>query len=100
MRAINKYLKASTKAGQNIIERGMRDIGYDLHDVYTAFSYDKYKAWSDCIALKNSMMDSTGFGICSKNSFGFTCSWNATIDLERVLIYCTPSNTYCVYLDR
>ena len=100
MRKIDRVLKGSTKAGQDIIARAMNDIGYDLQDVYSSFSRDKYNHWSDCIALKNSLCGSN-FSICSKNTYGFTCSFEAWENgIEHYLVFCTKDHTYKVYTDR
>lgn len=100
MRKITQYVKASTAKGRRLIESGSRDIGTELYHIYSRYSQGMVNAWKACREMYANMEESTAWSICSKNSYGFTCSWCAKLDGEEVLIFCTPSNTYCIYLDK
>lgn len=95
-----KELKASTKAGKNIIERASYFDGRRLEDVYTSYSVEKARAYEWCFNEYMNTEDSRGFQICSHNTFGFTCAWYGTRDGEPILRYETKDNTYIVWLDR
>lgn len=99
MRTIDRVVKGSTKAGQALISRALEDIGYNLHEVYGSFSRDKYNAWSSCIELMHKL-NGSNFAICSKNTFGFTCSFVYYEEGEHVLVYCTKDHTYKIYTQR
>ena len=100
MRKITQYVKGSTAKGRRLIESGSRNIGTELRHIYGRYSQSMVNAWEDCWKTYREMEDSTAWSICSKNSYGFTCSWCAKLNGEEVMIFCTPSNTYCIYLDR
>ena len=100
MRRIDKYVKGSTKRGQRLIESGSQRIGYRLSQVYSSWSSEKESHFDSCFETYAKMDDSEAFGICSKNTYGFTCSWVATLNGENVMIFCTKDHTYCIYLDK
>ena len=93
-------LKASTKKGQEIIARGINYEGINLSDVYDNWSSEKEKAYDWCRAQFVETENSTGFSICSHNTFMFTCSWFGTKDGENIMRYETASNSYLVWLNR
>lgn len=93
-------LKASTKRGQDIISRGSHYIGERLGQVYDSWSYAKQSAYDRCFHEYAETENSSSFSICSKNTFGFTCSWLGTKDGENILRYETKDNSYLVWLDR
>ena len=93
-------LKASTKKGQEIIARGSIHKGTILSEVYDNWSSRKENAFDWCRAQYIETENSTGFSICSHNTFMFTCSWVGTKDDENIMRYETPSNSYLVWLDR
>lgn len=95
-----RELKASTKAGQNIIEKASKHEGYWLHQVYDKWSSAKEQAWNWCFDQFRQTENSEEFSICSHNSFGFVCSWVGTKDGENILRYETKDNSYLVWLDR
>ena len=95
-----RELKASTKAGQNILERARRCEGFTLDDVYTRCSPAKEKAYRDCWEMFLNTEKSAGFRICSFNTFGFTCSWRGEQDGERIMRYETKDNSYLIWLER
>lgn len=100
MREIDKFVNGSTVKGQHLLNSAKHYLGTTLSDVYSSYSYDKEKEYNRCKDLFNSMKDATAFSICSKNTWAFTCSWLATFEGESVTIFCTASNTYCIYNDR
>lgn len=95
-----RELKASTKAGQNILEKAQNYDGYFLHDVYDRPSHAKEQAWDWCWEQFRATEDADGFSICSHNTFGFTCSWFGTKDGENICRFETKDNSYLVWLDR
>lgn len=100
MRNITKYVKGSTKLGQRLVASGSCWIGGTLRQVYDKWSSDKEYHYNNCYEMYAKMNNSEAFGICSKNTYGFTCSWVATLHGENVMIFCTKDNTYCIYLDK
>ena len=95
-----KELKASTKAGQNIIAKASRYCGTELTDVYDRISAYKERAYRWCMEEFNKTDDAWAFHICSYNTFAFTCRWQGTKDGENILRYETKDNSYLVWLDR
>ncbi len=95
-----KELKLSTKAGQNIYNRGYNYEGYHLRNVYDTWSYAKETAYNWCFEQFIATENSKSFSICSHNTFGFTCSWLGTKDGENIMRYETKDNSYLVWLDR
>ena len=95
-----KYFKARTKRGQQLIAMGSRFEGITLYQVYDSFSADKARAYDWCYEQYLATDDHDAFGICSHNSFQFTCSWVGTLNGENILRIETANNTYIVYLDK
>ena len=95
-----KELKASTKAGQQIISRGQHWEGDDLHAVYAKPSYAKQEAFDRCWDLFCEMVNSEMFGICSHNTHSFSVSWLAEFEQEPVMVVITRDNNYMVFLNR
>lgn len=95
-----KELKASTKAGQNIIAKASHKEGWNLESVYNSYSTEKARAFDWCLNEFKNTEDSRGFAINSHNTFGFTCSWLGIKDGENILRFETKDNSYLVWLDR
>ena len=95
-----RELKASTKAGQNIIAKASNYDGFWLRDVYDTWSTAKERAYNWCYDQFLQTENSEEFSICSHNTFGFTCSWFGTKAGENILRYETKDNSYLVWLDR
>ena len=95
-----KTLKASTKAGQNILRRAEHNEGYFLSEVYSSFSQEKENAWKLCEYEYLTSDSHSNFHICSHNTFGFTVAWLCKIHEEECLWYETKDNIYIVYLDK
>lgn len=95
-----RELKASTKAGKEIITRGAFHQGVYLEDVYGSYSKEKERAYDWCVHEHLKTENSYGFHICSHNTFGFTCSWFGVKDGENIMRYETKDNSYLVWLDR
>ena len=95
-----RELKASTKKGQEIIEKASHYTGTRLHEVYDSWSQAKENAYNWCWEEYCNTEKSSGFGICSANTFGFTVSWCGVKDGEDILRYETKDNSYLVWLDR
>lgn len=95
-----KELKASTKAGQNIISRAKNYEGYFLSEVYSSWSAEKQRAWDWCEHQYYTSDQAEGFHICSHNSFSFSVAWKCVYNEENVLRLETSNNSYIVYLDR
>ena len=94
-----KILKASTKAGQNILRKAEYNEGYFLSQVYTSFSQQKENAWKWCEHEYLTSDSHSNFHICGHNTFGFTVAWECYYNEERALRMETKDNTYIVYLD-
>lgn len=95
-----RELKYSTKAGKNIVERATQWEGDYLWQVYYKWSEAKQRAFDWCYEQFCDTEDSDSFGICSHNTFGFTCSWLGKKDGEDILRYETKDNSYLVWLER
>ena len=95
-----RELKASTKAGQNIIERAKENIGTHLTDVYGTYSRAKEQAYNWCREEYVNTENSNYFHICSANIFCFTVAWYGTMNSENILRFETRDNSYLVWLDR
>ena len=93
-------LKASTKKGQEIIARGSYNEGTTLSEVYANWSSRKENAFDWCRTQYIETENSTGFSICSHNTFMFSCSWLGTKDGENIMRFETSKNSYLVWLDR
>lgn len=95
-----RELKASTKAGQNIIARAQNNEGSELLDVYGKVSPAKIKAYAECWRMCELTQYAHNFHICSHNTFGFTVAWRGMMDGEEILRYETKDNSYLVWLER
>lgn len=95
-----KVLKASTKAGENILRRAEYNEGYFLSDVYSSYSQEKESVWRWCEREYLTSDNHSNFHICSHNTFSFTVAWFCKINEEECLRYETKDNTYIVYLDK
>lgn len=92
--------KASTKAGQRIISMGDRCVYGALYQIYDRWSSAKERAFEWCQEQFAKTENSTGFGVGSANTFGFTASWFGTKDGENIMRVETKDNSYLVWLDR
>lgn len=81
----------ATAKGRNLFDRANCKEGYDLYDIYTTYSQEKYKAWRKCL---NKCLDEDGrhFRIISHNSYGFSVAW----DIREGVRIETPSNSYLI----
>ena len=70
-----KVLSEYSKAGKTIIDRASRCEGHDLRQVYDKWSDAKQTAYNEVFDMYLNSPHATAFGICSKNSFGFSVSW-------------------------
>lgn len=94
-----REFKASTKAGQRIIEMGDRCTYTDLSDIYQSFSERKECAFKWCLEQFRED-EGVGFGIGSANTFGFTASWLLRKNNEICMRVETKDNSYLVWLER
>ena len=95
-----REFKASTRQGQNIINRASYHEGYSLDDVYGSYSHEKAYSYNKCYELYVSDVNAIDFHICSHNSFCYSVAWNTIIDGEEVLRVETANNSFLVWLDR
>lgn len=95
-----KELKASTKAGQRVIEMGENCIYSSLYSIYTSFSRAKERAFELCEKMFAETENARCFGVGNANTFGFTASWYGTKDGENIFRVETKDNSYLVWLDR
>ena len=85
-----RIVKASTAQGKRLIDMGTRWEGTHLRQVYDKWSWDR------CYDEYCSAEGASCFGICSHNTFQFTCSWflaDGSMRLE------TRDNSYLVVFD-
>lgn len=93
-------LNYSSAKGRKIFNRASYCIAFTLEEVYNKPSQAKINAYNHCyneyLKTKNSM----GFGICSFNSFQFTCSWIGEVNGENIVRYETANNSYLIWVNR
>lgn len=94
-----KILKASTKAGQNIVDRYNRLYGRTLRDLYGSYSYAKESAYNDCLRWFNQSKEAHDFKVGSANTFGFSAGWKLIYDGHYAIRLETKDNSYVVLLD-
>lgn len=70
-----------------------KEEGYRLSDVYGSYSTEKEKAYNDCFSKYVSAEKSKNFHIFSYNTFGFSVTWEETIENEEYLHIETPKST-------
>lgn len=93
----------SAKA-QRIFKMGNEYVGKTLNQCYERWSAAKEHAYNYYYEQYCNGLNSDAFGICSYNTFGFTCSWlfdyvcPRTGEVFRALRVETPKNSYCVLL--
>ena len=92
-------IKATTKRGENMINRASYNEGFKLWDVYGKVSQAKQNAWEYCYSLFCKENGAINFRITSHNSFSFSVAWDIinpeTGELEGVRIE-TAQNSYFV----
>lgn len=93
-------VKASTKRGQALLERGQNCYYKSLHNIYDRWSQAKEEAYNRCFDMYMNSENRAGFGVGNANTFGFSCSWLCTIDGEDVMRLETKDNSYCIWLER
>lgn len=92
MRQIDKTIKISTKKGEKLYARAKSYVGSTLDDIYKNCSYEKVKAYNDCLELYSSFKTARDFRICSYNIHRFSCSFE--YGNKGNMILCTESHTY------
>lgn len=95
-----REFKASTRQGQNIINRASYHEGYSLADVYGSYSNKKACSYNKCYEIYANDDNASDFHICSHNSFCYSVAWNTIINGEEVLRVETANNSFLVWLDR
>ena len=73
-------IKASTKKGENMMNRANYNEGYNLWEVYGRCSAEKQNAWDECLA-KCDNENGYNFRIISHNTFSFSVACDV-INLE------------------
>ena len=84
-------IKASTKRGQDMLNRANYFDGYTLHDVYGSYSVAKENAYNYCRELCYKE-NGSNFHITSHNTFGFSVAW----EVKNGVRIETPQNSYLV----
>ena len=84
-------IKATTKKGENMLNRANNNEGYTLYDVYTTVSQAKRNAYDYCLALC-AKENGYNFRIISHNTFSFSVAW----ETEKGTRIETSSNSYLV----
>lgn len=95
-----REFKASTKQGQNIINRANNYEGYYLSDVYDRYSSEKATSYNWCFEQYSNDVNAHNFHICSHNTFQYSVAWETVIDNEPALRVETANNTFIVWLNR
>ena len=84
-------IKSTTKKGYNMMQSAMNYDGYYLRDIYNSYSYEKQKAWEDCLNMCQKE-NGKNFHIFSHNSFSFSVAW----EVENGIRIKTSCNSYLV----
>lgn len=84
-------IKSTTKKGYNMMQSAMNYDGYYLYDIYNSYSYEKQKAWEDCLNMCQKE-NGKNFHIFSHNSFNFSVAW----EVENGIRIETSCNSYIV----
>lgn len=91
-------IKASTKKGENMMNRANHNEGTRLWDIYSKYSANKARAWAYCVDMCN-REGGYDFRIISHNTFSFSVAWDIidpeTGVVEGVRIE-TANNSYFV----
>lgn len=95
-----KEFKASTKRGQQLINRGNNCYASSLSQIYKTWSQDKQDAYEWCYIEYLNSDNHSAFGVGNANTFGFTASWLCTINGENAMRIETKDNSYIVWLHR
>lgn len=84
-------VKATTKKGQNLINRANHFEGTRLEEIYGKCSTAKQQAYNNCLKL---CYEENGhnFHICSFNTFGFSVTWTTDKGIRME----TPQNSYLI----
>lgn len=94
-------VKATTKKGQQLIEKASAYEGYYLSDVYGSWSQAKQDGWNYCWEKFQATKDSENFAICSHNQRRFSCSWEGIYidqDGEHEAVFLeTAAHSYIIF---
>ena len=85
-------LSEYSKKGLCVIESASLYDGKYLNQVYRKWSSAKQAAYDEAYEMFSNDKNSSGFSICSHNTFGFTVSWVT----DGKVIFLTPSTEYIV----
>ena len=98
-------VKASTKKGQELVNRSMIDEGFRLSDVYSRPSAAKQSAWEHCYNKYALDEYADDFHITSHNTNFFTVTWDSlwidpvTGEAHPATFMETAKNSYIILLD-
>lgn len=95
-----REFKASTRQGQNIIDRANHYEGSRLEDVYGTCAIEKKRSFLQCYQMYADDVHATDFHICSHNNFMYSVAWLSKLNNERILRVETAKNSYLVWLER
>lgn len=95
-----REFKASTKKGQQLLDRANSCCWSSLHNLYDSWSTAKQNAFDWCWEQYCKDENSTAFGIGNANTFGFSASWLLTVNGENACRLETKDNSYLIWLDR
>lgn len=70
-----RTVKGSTYLGKQLIARGSRYEGIELHQIYDKWSDEKQMAFDLCYEQYLASEEHEAFSIISHNTFGFSVSW-------------------------
>ena len=85
-------LSEYTKKGLSVLGSASQYDGTYLNQVYNKCSDAKQAAYDEAYEMYRNDKNSSGFGICSHNTYGFTVSWVT----DGKVIFLTPTTEYIV----
>ena len=92
-------VKASTKRGQDLLDRADNYKGRELWDVYSSCSKDKRDAYDRCKRLQHEYKGSD-FRIISANTWAFSVAFDGEYENEPATFIITKDNTYAVLMNQ
>lgn len=92
-------IKASTKRGQNLLNRANNYEGRELWDVYTSCSQAKRDAYARCKRLQYEYKG-TDFRIISANGWAFSVAFEGEYENEPATFVITKDNDYVVLMNQ
>lgn len=96
---MSKIYHENSYMGKKLIAIGSHWIGNTLNQIYDHWSQAKENAYNQCYNKYLATPEHDAWGICSKNTFGFTVSWVGKYGDTDALFVETKDNSYVVLFD-